>query len=136
MKARKLLLYAIMGILSAGICPAATQIPVGGYHLSGDEPAPATRPEDGWTWFQLKTETTDTLNGDYLLTDQDPVALTGLGQEQPANPIGFDFPLAGRTMDHFGITGMCRVSLALYNTASEIDALAAGVERAVRMLRN
>ncbi len=39
-------------------------------------------------------------------------------------------------MDHFGITGMCRVSLALYNTASEIDALAAGVERAVRMLRN
>ena len=39
-------------------------------------------------------------------------------------------------MDHFGITGMCRVSLALYNTASEIDALAAGVECAVRMLRN
>lgn len=39
-------------------------------------------------------------------------------------------------MDHFGITGMCRVSLALYNMASEIDALAAGVERAVRMLRN
>lgn len=39
-------------------------------------------------------------------------------------------------MDHFGITGMCRVSLVLYNTASEIDALAAGVERAVRMLRN
>ena len=39
-------------------------------------------------------------------------------------------------MDHFGITGMCRVSLALYNTASEIDALVAGVERAVRMLRN
>ena len=39
-------------------------------------------------------------------------------------------------MDHFGITGMCRVSLALYNTASEIDALAAGVERAVLMLRN
>ena len=116
MKARKLLLYAIMGILSAGICPAATQIPVGGYHLSGDEPAPATRPEDGWTWFQLKTETTDTLNGDYLLTDQDPVALTGLGQEQPANPIGFDFPLAGRTMDHFGITGNGHLFLSQGNT--------------------
>lgn len=39
-------------------------------------------------------------------------------------------------MDHFGITGMCRASLALYNTAAEVDALAAGVERAVRMLRN
>lgn len=39
-------------------------------------------------------------------------------------------------MDHYGITGMCRASLALYNTAAEIDALAAGVERAVRMLRN
>lgn len=39
-------------------------------------------------------------------------------------------------MDHFGITGMCRASLALYNTTAEVDALAAGVERAVRMLRN
>ena len=39
-------------------------------------------------------------------------------------------------MDHFGVTGMCRASLALYNTEAEVDALAAGVERAVRMLRN
>lgn len=38
-------------------------------------------------------------------------------------------------MDHFGITGMCRASFALYNTEAEVDALAAGVERAVRMLR-
>lgn len=38
-------------------------------------------------------------------------------------------------MQHFGTTGMCRVSLAMYNTTSEIDALQRGVERAVRMLR-
>ncbi|MDE6507151.1 MAG: SufS family cysteine desulfurase [Alistipes sp.] len=38
-------------------------------------------------------------------------------------------------MDHFGVTGMCRASLALYNTLSEVDALADGVQRAVRMLR-
>lgn len=38
-------------------------------------------------------------------------------------------------MTHYGVTGMCRASLALYNTRAEIDALADGVERAVRMLR-
>ena len=38
-------------------------------------------------------------------------------------------------MTHFGVKGMCRASLALYNTRAEIDALAAGVRRAVRMLR-
>ena len=39
-------------------------------------------------------------------------------------------------MTHFGVTGMCRASFALYNTAEEVDALVAGVARAVRMLRN
>lgn len=38
-------------------------------------------------------------------------------------------------MTHYGITGMCRASFALYNTLSEADALADGVARAVRMLR-
>lgn len=38
-------------------------------------------------------------------------------------------------MDHYGVTGMCRASFALYNTGAEVDALAAGVARAVRMLR-
>ena len=38
-------------------------------------------------------------------------------------------------MKHFGVQGMCRASLALYNTREEIDALVRGVERAVRMLR-
>ncbi len=38
-------------------------------------------------------------------------------------------------MTHYGVDGMCRASFALYNTAEEIDALAAGVRRAVRMLR-
>ena len=38
-------------------------------------------------------------------------------------------------MTHYGVPGMCRAALAMYNTRGEIDALAAGVERAVRMLR-
>ena len=38
-------------------------------------------------------------------------------------------------MTHFGITGMCRASIAMYNTREEIDILVRGVERAVRMLR-
>lgn len=38
-------------------------------------------------------------------------------------------------MKHFATTGMCRASLALYNTHEEIDALEAGIRRAVRMLK-
>ena len=38
-------------------------------------------------------------------------------------------------MAHYGVTGMCRASIAMYNTHEEMDALAGGVERAVRMLR-
>ncbi|MDE6069407.1 MAG: SufS family cysteine desulfurase [Alistipes sp.] len=38
-------------------------------------------------------------------------------------------------MTHFGVAGMCRASLALYNTLAEVDALADGVRRAVGMLR-
>ena len=38
-------------------------------------------------------------------------------------------------MAHYGITGMCRASLAMYNTREEVEALHRGVERAVRMLR-
>ena len=38
-------------------------------------------------------------------------------------------------MAHYGVQGMCRASLALYTTAEEIDALAAGVRRAVKMLK-
>jgi len=38
-------------------------------------------------------------------------------------------------MTHYGVTGMCRASLALYNTIEEIDALEAGVRRAVNMLK-
>ncbi len=39
-------------------------------------------------------------------------------------------------MTHFGVAGMCRASLAIYNTLAEVDVLAAGVRRAVRMLRS
>lgn len=38
-------------------------------------------------------------------------------------------------MAHYGITSMARASFALYNTHAEVDALIAGVERAIRMLR-
>ena len=38
-------------------------------------------------------------------------------------------------MAHYGITGMCRASIAMYNTREEMDALHKGVERAVKMLR-
>ncbi len=38
-------------------------------------------------------------------------------------------------MMHYGITGMCRASIAMYNTREEMDALVRGVERAARMLR-
>ena len=38
-------------------------------------------------------------------------------------------------MAHYGVTGMCRASNGMYNTAEEVEALAKGVERAVMMLR-
>ena len=38
------------------------------------------------------------------------------------------------TMHRFGVTGMCRASFAFYNTRAEVDTLADGVVRAVRML--
>ena len=38
-------------------------------------------------------------------------------------------------MAHYGITGMCRASIAMYNTREEMEVLYKGVERAVRMLR-
>lgn len=38
-------------------------------------------------------------------------------------------------MTHFGVTGMCRASIGMYNTLAEVEALVAGVERAVMMLK-
>ena len=38
-------------------------------------------------------------------------------------------------MTHFGVPGMCRASIGLYNTLEEVETLARGVERAVTMLR-
>lgn len=38
-------------------------------------------------------------------------------------------------MAHYSVTGMCRASIAMYNTRDEIETLHRGVERAVRMLR-
>jgi cysteine desulfurase/selenocysteine lyase len=38
-------------------------------------------------------------------------------------------------MTHFGVTGMCRASIGMYNTLEEVETLARGVERAVMMLR-
>ncbi len=41
---------------------------------------------------------------------------------------------AGPVMERFGVGGMCRASIGLYNTEAEVDALVAGVGRALRML--
>ena len=38
-------------------------------------------------------------------------------------------------MTHYGVTGMCRASIGMYNTVEEVEALAKGIERAVMMLR-
>ncbi len=38
-------------------------------------------------------------------------------------------------MARYGVTGMCRASMAFYNTAAEVDALAEGLRKAVKMLR-
>lgn len=38
-------------------------------------------------------------------------------------------------MTHYGISGMCRASIGMYNTVEEVETLARGIERAVSMLR-
>ena len=38
-------------------------------------------------------------------------------------------------MTHYGITGMCRASIGMYNTEAEVETLARGIERAVMMLK-
>jgi cysteine desulfurase/selenocysteine lyase len=38
-------------------------------------------------------------------------------------------------MTHFGVTGMCRASIGMYNTLEEVDKLVAGIERAIMMLK-
>lgn len=38
-------------------------------------------------------------------------------------------------MAHYGVTGMCRASMALYNTSEEIDIFADGLRQALAMLR-
>ena len=42
---------------------------------------------------------------------------------------------ADPVMAHYGVQGMARASFALYNTFEEVDALVAGVRKAVRMLK-
>ena len=38
-------------------------------------------------------------------------------------------------MTHYGVTGMCRASIGMYNTLEEVDGLVKGIERAVAMLK-
>ena len=42
---------------------------------------------------------------------------------------------ADPVMAHYGVQGMARASFALYNTFEEVDALVAGVRKAIRMLK-
>ncbi|MFI3316546.1 MAG: SufS family cysteine desulfurase [Rikenellaceae bacterium] len=39
------------------------------------------------------------------------------------------------TMHHFGVSGMCRASFAMYNNMADVEALVSGVKRAAAMLR-
>lgn len=38
-------------------------------------------------------------------------------------------------MTHYGVTGMCRASIGMYNTLEEVELLAKGIERAITMLK-
>lgn len=38
-------------------------------------------------------------------------------------------------MTHYGVTGMCRASIGMYNTREEVDTLVEGLKRAVMMLK-
>ncbi len=38
-------------------------------------------------------------------------------------------------MTHYGVTGMCRASIGMYNTREEVDVLVEGLKRAVMMLK-
>ena len=38
-------------------------------------------------------------------------------------------------MTHYGVTGMCRASIGMYNTLEEVELLAKGIERAIAMLK-
>ena len=38
-------------------------------------------------------------------------------------------------MTHYGVTGMCRASIGMYNTLEEVDVLVKSIERAVAMLK-
>ena len=42
---------------------------------------------------------------------------------------------AAPVMTHYGVTGMCRASIGMYNTCEEVDALVEGLKRAVMMLK-
>ena len=42
---------------------------------------------------------------------------------------------ADPVMSHYGVTGMVRASLAMYNTEEEIDALCAGLKKIERIFK-
>ncbi len=42
---------------------------------------------------------------------------------------------AGPLVNHYGVETMCRASFAMYNTLEEVEALAEGIEKAVKMLK-
>ena len=59
----------------------------------------------------------------------------GLQEFSLSDTTWYDTCLLYTSMEHYGVKGMVRASFAFYNTEREADALVAGVERAVRMLR-
>lgn len=109
---------------------SAQQVSVRGYHLTSGQEVSVSRPETGWTYFQIPEGkdtiygTADTIPGvenllwDYLYADADPEALTTAYAQKPGNAIGFDFPFAGKTMKCFGITGNGALFLGAEDTVT------------------
>ncbi|MDR2882880.1 MAG: SufS family cysteine desulfurase [Alistipes sp.] len=101
----------------AGLLDAATRRlgEIGGLHIHGTAPGKAP----------IISFTVEGVHGYDLgvLLDKQGVAVrTGTHCAQPL-------------VDHYGSGSMCRASFAMYNTVEEVDALVAGVVKAVSMLR-
>lgn len=122
--------FTVIGILLCCCAELTAGTPVKGYGLQfGTETV--QRPQT-WTQFQLGKSRTDTVSGKWLSVSEAPVpvALSGSGMESEMTmvSIGFDFPYAGKTMTHFGLTGDGFVYLSdkdaykpVYSSSPEYD---------------
>lgn len=113
MRRMRFLLSALAVFLLGGTSlPAGT--PMKYYRLSAQQ-KDISGP-DSWTEFRLR-DTRDTVGGDWLGTDADPVALPVSGEipVRTGIPIGFDFPFGDSLMRVFGLSGDGMVFLSTGN---------------------